>query len=118
MRYGTYTVHPWFLDGRRSVVIQRHRCNLCSGSPARGGKASTYSEQSPLLVRGSWYAREVHRLSIDLWSALGGGGARFGGAVSSSARSWADRSVGCSGGCSRRRPTRLTGADSPRARLS
>jgi hypothetical protein len=63
IRYGTYRVHPWFLDGRREVVIQRHRCNLCS----RSGKTFTYSEASPYLVRGSWYAREVHRYSVDLW---------------------------------------------------
>ena len=63
IRYGTYTSHPWFLDGRRAVVIQRHRCNRCSAS----GKTFTYSEQSAYLVRGSWYAREVHRYGIDLW---------------------------------------------------
>jgi transposase-like protein len=63
IRYGTYTVHPWFLDGRGEVVIQRHKCNVCS----RSGKMFTYSESSPYLVRGSWYAREVHRYSIDLW---------------------------------------------------
>jgi hypothetical protein len=57
-RYGTYTVHPWFLDGRREVVIQRHSCRSCR---------KTYSESSPHLVRGSWYAREVHRYSVDLW---------------------------------------------------
>lgn len=63
IRYGTYTCHPWFLNGRRAVVIQRHKCNRCSAE----GPACTYSEQSALLVRGSWYAREVHRLSIDFW---------------------------------------------------
>jgi transposase-like protein len=63
IRYGTYAVHPWFLDGRQEVVIQRHKCNVCS----RSGKMFTYSESSPYLVRGSWYAREVHRYSIDLW---------------------------------------------------
>ncbi len=63
IRYGTYTSHPWFIDGRRAVVIQRHKCNRCSAS----GKTFTYSEQSAYLVRGSWYAREVHRYSIDLW---------------------------------------------------
>lgn len=72
IKHGTYTTHPWFLDGRREVVIQRHKCNLCSvGCTHRravgGGKTFTYSEQSPYLVRGSWYAREVHRLGIDLW---------------------------------------------------
>jgi hypothetical protein len=67
IRYGSYTTHPWFLDGRQEVVIQRHKCNVCSGSAVGGGKTFTYSEQSPYLVRGSWYAREVHRLGIDLW---------------------------------------------------
>ena len=67
IKYGSYTTHPWFLDGRHEVVIQRHKCNLCSGSAVGGGKTFTYSEQSPYLVRGSWYAREVHRYSIDLW---------------------------------------------------
>jgi hypothetical protein len=46
------------LDGRRTVRVQRHWCNRCK---------STYSEQSPLRVRGSWYAREVHRAAIDYW---------------------------------------------------
>jgi hypothetical protein len=46
------------LDGRHEVRVQRHLCNRCK---------STYSEQSPLRVRGSWYAREVHRAAIDYW---------------------------------------------------
>ena len=57
-RYGTYETTPWFLDGRRTVRVQRHLCNRCR---------STYSEQSPFRVRGSWYAREVHRAAIDYW---------------------------------------------------
>lgn len=57
-RYGTYTRNPWFLDGRHPVRVQRHRCHSCR---------ATYSERSPLLVRGSWYAREVHRAAIDYW---------------------------------------------------
>ncbi len=63
VKYGTYTCYPWFLDGRRAVVVQRHKCQRCSAS----GKTFTYSEQSALRVRGSWYAREVHRYSVDLW---------------------------------------------------
>lgn len=63
IRYGTYTSRPWFLNGRQTVVIQRHKCNRCSAF----GKTFTYSEQSAFLVRGSWYAREVHRCSVDLW---------------------------------------------------
>lgn len=58
IRYGTYIVHPWFLDGRGEVSIQRHYCRTCR---------KTYSERSPYLVRGSWYAREVHRLGVDFW---------------------------------------------------
>ena len=66
-RWGSYTRHPWFLRGRKTVVVQRHKCNPCS----QHGKISTYSELSPLLIRGSWYAREVHRFSIDLWQHVG-----------------------------------------------
>jgi hypothetical protein len=31
----------------------------------------TYSEQSALLIRGSWYAREVHRSAVDHWQHMG-----------------------------------------------
>jgi len=62
VRWGHYPRRPWFLDGRREVQIQRHRCNRCQ---------RTYSEESPFLVRGSWYAREVHRFAIDQWCHLG-----------------------------------------------
>ncbi len=57
-KHGSYKRNPWSLDGRREVRIQRHWCNRCK---------STYSERSALLVRGSWYAREVHRAAIDYW---------------------------------------------------
>jgi len=56
--HGSYRTMPWFLDGRREVWVQRHWCNRCRG---------TYSEHSPLRIRGSWYAREVHRAAIDYW---------------------------------------------------
>jgi len=42
--------------------VQRHRCNACR---------KTYSEQSALLIRGSWYAREVHRSALDHWQHVG-----------------------------------------------
>jgi hypothetical protein len=42
--------------------VQRHRCTACR---------KTYSEQSALLIRGSWYAREVHRSAIDHWQHVG-----------------------------------------------
>jgi transposase-like protein len=61
-KWGHYTRQPWFLTGRGTVQVQRHRCHAC-------GK--TYSEQSALLIRGSWYAREVHRSAIDHWQHVG-----------------------------------------------
>jgi transposase-like protein len=57
-KHGTYPRRPWLLTGRQRVRVQRHWCRRCRG---------TYSEQSALLVRGSWYAREVHRQAVDLW---------------------------------------------------
>lgn len=62
IKNGSYTRKPWFLDGRKEVRVQRHQCKDCS---------KTYSEQSPLLKRGSWYAREVHRSAVDYWLHLG-----------------------------------------------
>jgi hypothetical protein len=61
-KWGAYARHPWFLDGRHEVRVQRHFCDLCR---------MTYSEQDALLVAGSWYAREVHRLAIDHWQHPG-----------------------------------------------
>jgi hypothetical protein len=61
-RWGGYTRHPWTLAGRQTVRIQRHRGLVCQGS---------YSEDHPLLVRGSWYAREVHRAALDHWQHIG-----------------------------------------------
>jgi len=62
IKNGTYARHPWFLGGRRVVRVQRHRCRSCG---------RTYAEASAWLVRGSWYAREVHRCAIDHWQHLG-----------------------------------------------
>jgi len=59
---GGYVRHPWTLDGRQGVRVQRHLCHDCGHS---------YSERSALLVRGSWYAREVHRCAIDHWQHVG-----------------------------------------------
>ena len=59
---GTYHRRPWFFDGRRSIRVQRHWCYSCR---------HTYSEQSALLIRGSWYAREVHRCAVDHWQHVG-----------------------------------------------
>lgn len=57
-KYGHYARHPWTLHGREEVSVQRHRCKDC-------GK--TYAEESPELIRRSWYSREVHRAAIDWW---------------------------------------------------
>jgi hypothetical protein len=54
---GSYVRRPWFLDGRRTVRVQRHWCHESQCS---------YSEQSALFVRSSWHAREVHRCAIAL----------------------------------------------------
>ncbi len=64
VKYGTYPCRPWCLDGRRAVVVQRHKCNSCSQAQ---GRTITYSEGSALRVPGSWYAREVHRFAVDQW---------------------------------------------------
>ena len=61
-KHGTYGRSPWTLAGRQSVRIQRHWCHRCRRS---------YSETSAWLVRGSWYAREVHRATVDHWLHLG-----------------------------------------------
>src|SRR5215210_180430 len=57
-RYGSYWRHPWYLSGRRRERVPRHWCHRCQ---------RTYSEQSPWLVRGGWYVREVRRLALDQW---------------------------------------------------
>ncbi len=61
-KWGSYERRPWFLRGRETVRVQRHRCHGCE---------RTYSEGSALLVRGGWYAREVRRSAIDHWQHLG-----------------------------------------------
>ena len=58
IKNGSYTRRPWFLSGRQCVRVQRHWCQAC---------AKSYSEQSALLVRGSWYSREVRRSAVDHW---------------------------------------------------
>ena len=61
-KWGHYPRRPWFLSGRQTVRVQRHKCHGCG---------RTYSEGSALLVRGGWYAREVRRSAIDHWQHLG-----------------------------------------------
>lgn len=62
VKIGGYRRRPWTLEGRKEVRIQRHWCYGCRRS---------YSEFSPFLVRGSWYAREVHRFAVDHWVHAG-----------------------------------------------
>jgi transposase-like protein len=57
-KWGKYTRRPWTLSGRQEVRVQRHRCQECR---------RTYAEESPWLVRGGWYAREVRRCAVDTW---------------------------------------------------
>ncbi len=59
---GGRKVHPWTFEGRQEVRIQRHWCYGCRHS---------YSEEPAFLVRGSWYAREVHRFAVDHWQHVG-----------------------------------------------
>lgn len=61
-RHGSYRRHPWTLDGRQSIRVPRHWCVPCHRS---------YAEENPLLVRGSWYARDVHRAALDHWQHVG-----------------------------------------------
>jgi transposase-like protein len=61
-KHGSYRRRPWFLTGRQVVRVQRHWCQRCR---------RTYSEQSALLIRGSWYAREVQRCALDHWQHVG-----------------------------------------------
>ena len=62
IKNGGYLRYPWGFGGRDSVRVQRHLCHDCQ---------KTYSETSPLLARGSWYYREVHRAAVDHWQHLG-----------------------------------------------
>jgi len=64
VRNGTRKVHPWTLEGRKEIRIQRHLCHSCK-------EKRSYSESSPLLVRGSRYGREVHRFAVDHWQHVG-----------------------------------------------
>lgn len=61
-KYGKYKRKVWFLYERWEIEIQRHKCNSCG---------RTYSEEQSFLVRGSWYARDVHRYALDQWMHTG-----------------------------------------------
>jgi hypothetical protein len=57
-RHGSYTRHPWTMEGRQTVRVQRYRCQICR---------ATHSEAHADLVPGGWYARSVRRYTIDQW---------------------------------------------------
>ncbi|MGI8550660.1 MAG: hypothetical protein ACR2PL_07710 [Dehalococcoidia bacterium] len=61
-KHGRDQRHPWYYTGRQTESVQRHSCLGCR---------RTNSEQSALLVRGRWYAREVHRAAVDHWQYVG-----------------------------------------------
>lgn len=58
IKNGGYWRRPWTLSGRQNVRVQRHWCYVCRRS---------YPEEQAWLVRGSWYARAVHRQAVDWW---------------------------------------------------
>ncbi len=62
IKNGSYARHPWSLEGRETVRVQRHLCRECH---------RTYAEESALWVRGSWYSRGVRRAAIDHWQHQG-----------------------------------------------
>ena len=62
IKWGHYERHPWFFQGRKTILVQRHRCRECD---------RTYGEPSSVVSAGSWYSREVHRCAIDHWQHLG-----------------------------------------------
>lgn len=57
-KWGSYTRRPWTLSGRETVRVARHHCRGCG---------RTYAEESPWLVRQSWYGRDVRRCAVDTW---------------------------------------------------
>ena len=57
-KHGTYTRHPWKMEGRQAVVVQRYRCQSCG---------ATHSDEDADLPPGAWYARSVRRYAIDWW---------------------------------------------------
>jgi hypothetical protein len=65
VKYGTSTGQSRFLDERRAVIVQRHKCHVIQRSHALG-KAVISSEESPLRVWRKQDAREVCRLRGDL----------------------------------------------------
>ncbi len=74
-KHGFYPRNPWFFEGRKTILVQRHLCYPCR---------RTYSERLAILVRGGWYAREVRRYGVDQWQHGGGSYRR----IAEFVRSW------------------------------
>lgn len=61
-RHGHYVRHPWTMQGRVTLAVQRYRCQDC-----RATHSDTLAEVAP----GRWYARSVQRQTMDAWLHLG-----------------------------------------------
>jgi len=57
-RHGFYTRRPYTLHGRRTVAVQRYRCQACG---------ATHADAHPDLLPGGHYSRSVRRCAIDQW---------------------------------------------------
>ena len=55
-RHGTYARHPYTLQGRRTIAMQRYHCQDCR---------ATHTPEHPDLPPGARYARSVRRCAID-----------------------------------------------------
>lgn len=78
VKNGGYMRWPRIWGKRLGVRIQRHLCYQCR---------KTYSEEKPWLVRGSWYARGIHRCAVDYYMHMGSSFRR----VAEVLRSWIGR---------------------------
>jgi transposase-like protein len=61
-KHGRYTRHPYTLEGRQTIAVQRYCCQSCG---------ATHSDEHPDLPPGGWYARSVRRYAIDHWLHAG-----------------------------------------------
>jgi hypothetical protein len=57
-------LHPAALDAGGTAGLPSPAAPMCA-VPAHLRR--TYSEESPWLIRGGWYAREVRRCAVDVW---------------------------------------------------
>lgn len=57
-KHGSYPRHPWTLDGRQTIAVQRYRCRRCG---------RTFTPALALVERRHRYGRDVRRCALDLW---------------------------------------------------